>query len=162
MLDVGERAPAFELPDLEGLRHSLADEPQQGPTLAVFWKSTCATCDLVFPYLQRLTVAYHSGRWQLLAVSQDGPDESAEFVRRLGLTIPVLVEGEGWPVSKQYDPEATPTLFLIGPDGTIEMTSVGFSKEELNEISRRLAGHLDEPPQVIAQENDGKPPFRPG
>ncbi|MCH7718210.1 MAG: redoxin domain-containing protein [Chloroflexi bacterium] len=162
MLDVGERAPAFELPDLEGRRHSLADEPQQGPTLAVFWKPACGTCDLIFPYLQRLTEAYDASRWQLLAVSQDGPDESAEFVRRLGLTIPVLVEGEGWPVSKQYDPEATPTLFLIGPDGTIEMTSVGFSKEELNEISRRLAEHLGETPQVIAQENDGKPPFRPG
>ena len=162
MLDVGERAPAFELPDLEGRRHRLADEPQQGPTLAVFWKPACGTCDLIFPYLQRLTEAYDASRWQLLAVSQDGPDESAEFVRRLGLTIPVLVEGEGWPVSKQYDPEATPTLFLIGPDGTIEMTSVGFSKEELNEISRRLAEHLGETPQVIAQENDGKPPFRPG
>ena len=162
MLDVGERAPAFELPDLEGRRHRLAAELQQGPTLAVFWKSTCATCDLIFPYLQRLTEAYHSGRWQLLAVSQGAPDESAEFARRLGLTIPVLVEGEGWPVSKQYDPEATPTLFLIGPDGMIEMTSVGFSKEELNEISRRLAEHLGETPQVIAPENDGNPPFRPG
>ena len=42
------------------------------------------------------------------------------------------------------------------------MTSVGFSKEELNELSRRLAEHLGETPQVIAQENDGKPPFRPG
>ena len=162
MLDVGERAPAFELPDLEGGRHRLADGLQQGPTLAVFWKSTCATCDLIFPYLQRLTEAYDSGRWQLLAVSQGRADESAEFARRLGLTIPVLVEGEGWPVSRQYDPEATPTLFLIGPDGTIEMTSVGFSKEELNEISRRLAEHLGEAPQVIAQENDGNPPFRPG
>ena len=162
MLNVGERAPAFELPDLEGRRYRLADDLQQGPTLAVCWKSTCGTCDMVFPYLQRLTEAYGSGRWQLLAVSQEGPDESAEFARRLGLTIPVLVEGEGWPVSKQYDPEATPTLFLIGPDGTIEMTSVGFSKEDLNEISRRLADHLDEAPQVIAQEDDGNPPFRPG
>jgi len=162
MLDVGERAPAFALADLEGQRHRLAEEPQQGPTLAVFWKSTCATCDLVFPYLQRLTETYGSGRWQLLAVAQEGPAESADFARRLGLTVPLLVEGEGWPVSKQYDPEATPTLFLIGPDGTIEMTSVGFSKEDLNEISRRLAEHLGETPQVIAPENDGNPPFRPG
>ena len=162
MLDVGERAPAFALADLEGQQHRLAEEPQQGPTLAVFWKSTCATCDLVFPYLQRLTETYGAGRWQLLAVAQEGPAESADFARRLGLTIPLLVEGEGWPVSKQYDPEATPTLFLIGPDGTIEMTSVGFSKEDLNEISRRLAEHLGETPQVIAPENDGNPPFRPG
>ncbi len=161
MLDVGERAPAFELPDLERRRHRLADEPQQGPTLAVFWKSTCGTCDLTFPYLQRLTEVYRSS-WQLLAISQDSSEVSADFAGRNGLTMPVLVDGEGWPVSQQYDPEATPTAFLIGPDGTVEMTSVGFSKEDLNEISRRLAAHLGEAPQVIAEEDDGNPIFRPG
>ena len=158
MLGPGEQAPAFELPDLEGGRH----RREAGPALAVFWKPTCATCDLAFPYLQRLAEAYTTDRWQLLAISQDGAEASGEFARRYGLTMPVLIEDEGWPVSQQYDPEATPTLFLIGPDGTVEMTSVGFSKEDLNEISRRLAGHLGETPQIIAEEDDGNPIFRPG
>ncbi len=162
MLSEGEHAPDFELPDLEGRRHALETALARGPALAVFWKPRCDTCDLVFPYLQRLADAYPSDRWQLLAVSQDSAERSADFARRYGLTFPVLVEGEGWPASRQYDPEATPTLFLIGPDGTIEMTSVGFHKEELNEIARRLAEHLDEPPQVIAEADDGNPPFRPG
>ena len=42
------------------------------------------------------------------------------------------------------------------------MTSVGFHKQELNEISRCIAERLGEPPQVIAEEDDGNPPFRPG
>ena len=160
MLDVGEQAPAFELPDLNGKLYGSQDA--QGPVVAVFWKSACGTCDIALPYLQRLAEAYPSDGWQLLTVSQDALEESATFARQHGLTFPVLIEGEGWPVSQQYDPEATPTLYLIGPERTIEMVSVGFYKEELNEVSRRLAAHLGEAPQVIAEEDDGNPLFRPG
>ena len=160
MLEVGEQAPAFELPDLTGQLHGSQDA--QGPVVAVFWKSACGTCDLAFPYLQRLSEAYRPDGWQLLAVSQDAQEKSAEFAQQHGLTFPMLIDGEGWPVSQQYDPEATPTLFLIGPDRTIEMVSVGFHKEELNEVSRRLAAHLGEAAQIIAEDDDGNPPFRPG
>lgn len=160
MLSAGERAPTFDLPDLEGRRHRLDDV--QGPALAVFWKPACGTCDLAFPYLQRLAEVYPTDRWQLLAISQEDAEASGDFARQHGLTIPILVEGDGWPVSQQYDPDATPAFFLIAPDGTIEMTSVGFDKQELNEISRRLAERLGESPKVIAEEDDGNPSFRPG
>ena len=108
MLSAGDRAPDFDLPDLAGRRHRLEDALQRGPALAVFWKSGCNTCDLAFSYLQRLAVAYPEGRWQLLAISQDGAQASEEFARQHGLTFPILIEGEGWPVSQQYDPDATP------------------------------------------------------
>ncbi len=158
MLAAGDRAPPFDLPDLAGKRHHLDD----APTLAVFWKPACGTCHLAFPYLQRLFEAYPAAGWRLLAISQDREQPSRGFARTHGLGFPILLEGEGWPASQQYDPEATPTLFLIGPDGTIEMTSVGFDKEALNAISRRLAERLGEIPKVIAEESDGNPPFKPG
>lgn len=158
MLDTGDQAPSFELPDLDGKQYRL----EEGLALAIFWKPACGTCDLAFPYLQRLIEAYDAERWQMLAISQEGKETSGEFARRYGLTMPVLIDGEGWPVSQQYDPEATPTFYLIGPDGKIEMTSIGFSKEDLNEVSRRVAVHLDAPPKVIAEEDDGNPIFRPG
>lgn len=162
MLTPGEEAPVFELPDLAGQRHRLEEALSRGPVLAVFWKPSCGTCHLIFPYLQRLTEAYPSDGWQLLALSQDSAEASAEFARQYGLTFPVLIEGEGWPVSRRYDPEATPTFFLIGQDGSIEMSSVGLSKEELNQVSGRLAERLGQAPRVIAEEDDGNPPFKPG
>ena len=162
MLTVGEQAPPFELPDLAGKNHRLTTAVAQGPVLAVFWKPSCGTCDLAFPYFQRLVDVYPSDRWQLLAVSQDSAVPSADFANQYSLTFPVLIEGEGWPASRLYDPEATPTFFLIAPGGTIEMTSVGFYKDELNEVARRLAEHLNEPARVIAEADDGNPPFRPG
>ncbi len=162
MLTAGDRAPAFDLPDLDGDRRSLAGTVAGGPVLAVFWKASCDTCHLAFPYLQRLAEEYPGGGWQLLAVSQDGERVSRAFATQHGLTFPVLIEGDGWPVSQQYDPDATPTLFLIAPDGSIEFTSVGFHKGDLNEIARRLAEHLGKDPRVIAEDGDGQPPFKPG
>jgi peroxiredoxin len=162
MLTAGDHAPSFDLPDLQGRRHRLEEALAAGPALAVFWKAACATCHLAFPYLQRLSEAYPGSGWRLLAVSQDGADTSRDFVEEHALTFPVLIEGEGWPVSRQYDPEATPTLFLIAPDGAIDLMSVGFDKAELNEISRRLAEALGREPVVIAEDGDGNPPFKPG
>jgi len=158
MLRSGDPAPPFELPDLEGRLWRL----DGAPALVVFWKAACATCQLVFPYLQRLAQAYPEDGWLLLAVSQNGQAAARRFAQELGLTLPLLIEGEGWPVSKQYDPEATPTLFLIDEDGTVELTSIGFDKAELNEIARRLAERLGVEPQEIAAQDDGNPLFKPG
>ena len=160
MLSAGDPAPDFELPDLRGQRHSLADALSRGPALVVIWKPSCGTCDLAFPYFQRLADAFDS--LEPLAISQEESAETGDFAAQYGLTFPILLDGEGWPVSQRYDPEATPTFFLIAPDGTIDMTSAGFSKEELNEVSRRVAGRVGEEPRIIAEENDGKPSFRPG
>ncbi len=162
MLAVGEIAPPFELPDLAAAVHGVPQTPAGEPVLTVFWKPRCGTCDLAFPYLQRLYQAYPSEGWQMLSVSQDDATVSAEFARKYGATFPVLIEGDGWPISMLYDPEATPTMFLIAPDGTVEFASAGFDKEALNEVSGLIAGHLDADPQIIAHEDDGNPSFRPG
>lgn len=158
MLRRGDRAPAFELPDLDGKLWRLDGVP----ALVVFWKAGCATCHVAFPYLERLFHAYAGDGWRLLAVSQDSPAASREFAQELKLTLPLLIEGEGWPVSKLYDPEATPTLFLVDDTGTIELTSIGFDKSELNEASRLLAERLGREPQEIAPQDDGNPFFKPG
>ncbi len=162
MLAAGDRAPDFELPDLSQQAYRLADALGQGTVLVVFWKTSCKTCDVAFPYLQRLAEAYEGGSWQLLGISQEGTAESAAFAERYGITFPVLIDSAGWPVSKEYDPEATPTMFLIDPDGVVEAASVGFSKADLNDMSARVATHLGRGAEVVARDDDGGPPFMPG
>ena len=162
MLAAGDRAPAFDLPDLSGRRHRLIEALTAGSVLAVFWKPKCGTCAMAFPYYQRLVEAYPNAAWQILAVSQDDAETTATFAEEHGLTFPVLIEGEGWPVSQEYDPDATPTLYLIDREGVIQQVSVGFHKQELNEIARWLAEDAGDEPQIIAADDDGNPPFKPG
>jgi peroxiredoxin len=162
VLKVGDRAPAFGLKDLEGGERVLERALASGPAVLVFWKSDCATCDLIFPYLASLAEAYGRDGWHLWAVSQDDAEASRAFVRRHGAAFDVLVDGSGWPVSRAYDPDATPTLFFVGAGGVVEETSVGFSKADLNAMSRRLAESLETSPVVVAPADDGQPDFRPG
>jgi hypothetical protein len=49
---------------------------------------------------------------------------------------------DGWLVSCAYDPPATPTLFLIWPDGRVQFSGQGSSKADLNALAERIAGHL--------------------
>lgn len=160
MLDAGEAAPDFELPALDGTRFRLADALRSGPVLLAFFKSECRTSDLLFSYLPRFASAYPG--LTLWAVSQDATDESREFVASHGVDFPVLLDGEGYPVSRTYDPPATPTFFLIGADGRVELASAAFSKDDLNRASRWLAAADGREAAVIAPDDDGNPPFRPG
>ncbi len=162
MLKAGDRAPAFRLRDLEGGEHALEQALASGPAVLVFWKSDCTTCDLIFPYLGSLAEAYGGDGWHLWAVSQDDADASRAFVQKHGASFDVLVDASGWPVSRAYDPAATPTLFLVGAGGVVQKTSVGFSKADLNEMSRRLAESLETSSVVVAPADDGQPDFRPG
>ena len=66
------------------------------------------------------------------------------------------------PTSRAYDPPVTPTLFLIEPSGRVGQVSIGFSKDDLNDLSRRIAEHLGVAPAVVAERGDGNPDLRPG
>ena len=82
-------------------------------------------------------------------------------------TFPLLIDrseelSQSYVVSRLYDPVATPTLFLISPDGTVAFVSAGFDKAGLNEISARIAAYLGVAAVEVAPADDGFPPFKPG
>lgn len=160
MLEAGALASHFTLLGLDGREYSIPRSPGDGPLLLVFFRAKCDTCDLAFPYINRLREAYPAG-WRLWAVSQDDAVRSAEYRERFGIGYPVLIDS-ALEVSRLYDPPSTPTLFLVGEDGRVEYTSEGFDKAELNELSRRLTAHVGAPYVEVARDDDGKPAMKPG
>ena len=162
-LPEGSQAPDFSLTGIDGKEYRLSQALKEGPLLTVFVKTTCPACDLVMPYLKRLTEAYRRDGWQIWVVTQNPADASREFAERFGASFPVLVDQpEEWAVSRAWDPPATPTLFLVGRDGRVETVTWGFSKADLNEMAERIARHLGEPAMVVARRDDGNPDVRPG
>ena len=160
-LAVGARAPSFTLVGVDGKPYALAEALSGGPVLLAFFKTGCPACDLAAPYLARLAAAY-AGGWQLWAILQDPRAETAAYAQRFSLSFPVLADGDGYPISRAYDPPATPSFYLVETDGSIAYASHGFSKEDINELSGLIAHHLGAERQVIAPPDDGRPPFRPG
>jgi hypothetical protein len=161
ILQAGELASHFSLLAIDGREYSVPGDTGGRPAVIVFGKTTCGTCDLAFPYINRLHDAYPQG-WTLLAVLQDGAREASAYAARQAMHYPVLIDAPAYEASILYDPPATPTLFLVGADGTIDFTTHGFSKADLNELSARLGAMLQAEPAEIAPGNDGKPAFKPG
>ena len=161
ILETGALASHFTLLGLDGREYSIPGSLQGRPAVLVFCKTSCPTCDLAFPYFDRLREAYPEG-WELWAISQDAPDRSSDYAKRLGMTYPVLLDAPGFVASKLYDPPATPTVFVVGRDGRVEYATHGFAKDDMNEIAARIAGHVGMEAVVIAPEEDGNPAFKPG
>ena len=158
MLPINEQAPAFSLADLNGnsLRYSGGK-----PALLVFFETDCPTCRLTFPYLNKLARILKPGSAEIIGVSQDNEASTREFVRQMEVTFPVVLDGD-WAVTRQYDPLAVPTLFLVDAAGKVALTEIAFDKAELNAIAARLCEMTGVEPVVIAEEFDGAPKSKPG
>lgn len=155
----GERAPAFLLTGLDGQVYHLGDADEL--VLAVFFKTSCATCQFTFPYLERLYQAYPHEGWHLWGVSQDTAADSKAFAEKYGATFPILLD-EGWAASRAYDPEGVPTLFLIAPDDQVMQVVPAFQRAALNELSETVAEHIGVEPVAVVPDDDPSPPFKPG
>jgi peroxiredoxin len=161
LLETGALAPHFTLLGIDGQEYSLPNDTAGKPTLVVFFKTTCGTCDVLFPYINRLRETYSDG-WNLWAIAQDPPVAASNYARAQGIDYPVLIDAPDYAVSRLYDPPATPTLFLTDPRGRMIYTTYGFSKDDMNELAALVAHSLGAEPTVIAQADDGRPTFKPG
>ncbi len=153
-------AEPFALLDTNGAPHTLG-AATGGPLLAAFFKSTCPTCMMTFPYLERLYQTYARAGLTVWGVSQDTLEDSLAFAAEQGVTFPVLLDTT-WGASIAYGIEYVPTLAFFDGAGRISKTFFSFSKDDLNEIARLAAEQTGGKPVVIAPPGDGKPPFKPG
>lgn len=160
-LEPGAIAPPFTLTATDGNRYAYPPDAAGQPLLLVFFKTTCETCDIAFPYLNRLRETYPRG-WALWAIAQDPPPAAAAYAARHGITYPILVDAPSYEASRTYDPPATPTLFLVAPDGAIAYTTHGFAKDDINHLARLISAYVGADPVTVAPADDGRPAFRPG
>ena len=150
----GKSAPDFALDTLDGKKFSLQDALDRGPVVAAFFKVSCPTCQYTFPYLERLYKAYGNKNVILVGVSQNDKKDTAAFVREYGITFPILLDDiRTYSVSNAFGLTNVPTTFWIARDGEIEICSVGWVKNDFEQINRKMAE---------AAEAAQAPVFRPG
>jgi peroxiredoxin len=158
----GNSAPAFTLADMNGNRCSLADALKQGPVLAAFFKISCPVCQFTFPFLERMYETYGGGKVTFWGVSQDDAQDTKEFCKEFDVTFPMLVDEDGYPASNQYGLTNVPSIFLIGPDGKAIVSSVGFSKADLEKISGEIARAAGKPSTSLFRPDEVVPDSKPG
>jgi peroxiredoxin len=161
-LRAGSAAPEMELKDLQGRRKLLSEALKNGPVLAVFFKVNCVTSQFTFPFLERLYERYGGTKFTLWGISQNHPEDTRQFVKRFGITFPILIDGRGYPASNSYGLTNSPTLFFIVPSGSIQISCIGFSKADLEAIAAEAARSSGRIPKPLFENADAVPAFKPG
>jgi len=161
-LAAGAKAPAISLRDMNGETVTLADALKKGPVVAAFFKVSCPTCQFAAPFLERLHETYGGPKFTLLGISQDDASDTREFFKEFDVEFPTLIDTDGYPISNQYGITNVPTIFLIAPDGKIQVTSVGFAKKELEQIAAQAARATGIPPKALFKPSEAVPEVKPG
>ena len=128
-LEAGRTAPKIGLPILGGGTFTLSEARKQGPVALAFFKVSCPVCQMAFPFFERLHQAYRGKNVRVIGISQDSAADTAAFAKRFGITFPLALDDtKKYPASNAYGLTIRPTLFLVAPDGTIEVSSVAWSR----------------------------------
>ena len=136
----GNTAPGFSLKALDNKEYSLSSLMQRGPVVAAFFKVSCPVCQFTFPFVERLHKRYGSDGVTFLGISQDDAHATTKFAKEYGITFSLLIDDEnGYVVSNAYGLTNVPTIFLIGPDSSVKVSSMGFDKKDLERIAAELA-----------------------
>jgi peroxiredoxin len=162
-LEAGTQAPQFELPAMDGSKFSLQDALYRGPVVAVFFKISCPVCQYALPYFERIYKSYGNGKFSIVGISQNEKKDTAEFMKKYGVTFPVLLDDtKTFPASNAYGLTNVPTAFWISEGGEIEISSVGWSRQDFEEIIRKAASVNGQPPKPVFQPTEQIADFRAG
>ncbi len=161
-IQAGDKAPLFDLRDAAGNEYSLAEELRKGAVIAAFFKISCPVCQFTFPFLERLFKTYGENVATFLAISQDDALDTREFCVEHGVTFPALLDDESYSVSNLYGLTNVPSVFLIGTDGIVKVTSIGFDKMNLEAIASELAAVAKRPATALFRAGEIVPSFKPG
>ncbi len=162
-LNAGVRAPEFSLATVDGKQVALQDALQKGPVLLAFFKVSCPVCQYAFPFFERMYRANRDAGVSFIGISQDNARDTKAFVKEFGVTFPVALDDPAkYAVSNAYGLTNVPTLFYIDPSGEIEVSSVGWSKADVEAVNAKLAEHRQQTPALLWRKGEDVQDFRAG
>ena len=158
-LDPGVLMPPLPLIDEQGRALPAANGGSE--TLYVAFKTTCPTCALTWPYLERLRESVDGGM-RVVGISQDPARETREFQERHGARVEIGYDPKPWPISDALALTTVPTFFLVGADRTIQERFEGWDRERMRGLARRGAQLAGRPASDIVRPGEEVPAIKPG
>ncbi len=131
------QAPEFTLAGLDGEEVSLTDVLEEKKVLLVFGTTWCPPCVRSVPELKKLYEELEDEdsdhQATLLSINKgESPEKVADFVRKHGITYPVLLDRKN-EVAQAYRVVGVPTYVVVKKDRTVAYTG-----HSLPEARRRL------------------------
>jgi thiol-disulfide isomerase/thioredoxin len=127
----GQPAPTFTLPRADGTPGKIALAELQGRVVVLdFWATWCPPCLAMLPALHELDTEWRIRGVTFVGVNSDGdisPEALQSFLVQHAVPYAVVVDdGE---VGARYKVRALPQLVVVGKDGAVRKTFLGFTSK---------------------------------
>lgn len=135
---LGQRAPNFVLPDLNGKKVRLSQF--RGKVVAlVFWAFWCDTWKETSDTLVALREKFPPSSMQILCIAVDPAwrEIGQRIHQRTKGSLPILLD-KGRRVSKLYSVNKVPTILLLDKNGTVRFVFIGCPKTKFLEAAIHL------------------------
>jgi thiol-disulfide isomerase/thioredoxin len=141
---MGNLAPDFELPALDGKNLKLSDLRGKA-VLLNFWATYCGPCKIEMPWFVELQKEYGPQGFQIVGVAMDdaSTEDIAKFAKEMGVNYPILIGKES--VGQNYGGVSVlPTTFFLDRDGKLIAREFGLRSRSdfVDDIKKALSqGH---------------------
>jgi len=134
-------APAIKLP---GQTAEVVLSDFKGKVVYLdFWASWCLPCKKSFPWMQDIQHSYADQGFEIIAINLDKDREKAEqFLKDMQVDFTVAFDESGESASA-YKLKGMPSTYLIGRDGKVYASHVGFRDTDKQQLEQAIQGLLN-------------------
>ena len=128
---IGNVAPDFELPELNGKKLKLSDLRGKA-VLLNFWATYCGPCKIEMPWFVELQKEYGPQGFEIVGIAMDdaSTEDIAKFTKEMGVNYPILLGKES--VGESYGGVGVlPTTFFIDRDGKLIAREFGLQSRSV-------------------------------
>ena len=135
------QAPSIKLPGVDG---AVNLEDFRGKVVYLdFWASWCIPCKKSFPWMNEIKKKYKEKGFEIIAVNLDKNKASADaFLKDMEVVFTLAFDQKG-DSAAEYKLRGMPSSYLIGRDGIVYASHIGFRDKDKDELEQVIINLLN-------------------